>query len=99
MSKVATVPVGVVSLHFSRGKVLIFEDCIYVSNVRKNLISVSCLACNGFSAIFNKNFVSIKYDVDEICCEMLVNNLYLLELITCVLQNEATLLPLLSPPP
>ena len=35
-----------------------------------------------FLAIFNKNFVSIKYDVDEICCRLLIDNLYLLEPIT-----------------
>ena len=50
--------------------------------LEKKLILVSCLACNGFSAIFNKNYVSIKYDVDEICCGMLVDNLYILEPIT-----------------
>ena len=69
-SKVAVVTVGVMSLHFSRGKILVLEDCLYVNNVRRNLISVSCLACNGFLAIFNKNFISIKYDVDEIFCGM-----------------------------
>ena len=37
---------------------------------------------NGFLAIFNKNYVSIKYNVDEICCGMLLDNLYLLEPIT-----------------
>ena len=75
----AAVIVGVVSLHFSRGKFLVLEDCLYVPKVRRNLISVSYLSCNGFSAIFNENFVSIKYDVDEICCGMLVDNLYILE--------------------
>ena len=78
-SKVAAVAVGVVSLQFFGGKVLVLEDCLYVPNVRRNLISISCLACNGFSVIFNKNSVSIKYDVDEIYLGMLVDNLYLLE--------------------
>ena len=50
--------------------------------LEKKLISISYLACNRFSTIFNKNSVSIKYDVDEICCGMLVDNLYLLEPIT-----------------
>ena len=53
-SKVAAVAVGVVSLYFAGEKILGLEDCLYVPNVRRNLISVSCLACNGFSAIFNK---------------------------------------------
>ena len=72
----------VVSLYFGGGKILVLQDCLYIPNVRINLILVSCLACNGFSGIFNKNFISIKYDVDEICCEMLIDNLYLLEPIT-----------------
>ena len=70
------------SLYFLGGKILVLEDCLYVPNVRRNLISVSCLTCNRFSAIFNKKFISIKYDVDEICCGMLVDNLYILELIS-----------------
>ena len=78
-SKVTTVVVGVVSLHFSRGKILVLEDCLYVPNVRRNLIIVSCLVCNRFLAIFNKNFISIKYDVDEIYYGMLIDNLYILE--------------------
>ena len=82
MSKVAAVVVGVVSLYFPGGKILVLEGCLYVPNARRNLISVSCIACNGFLAIFNKNFISIKYDVDEICYGMLVDNLYLLEPIT-----------------
>ena len=80
--QVATVAVGVVSLHFTGGRVLVLQDCLYIPNVRRNLISISCLACNKFSVIFNKNFVSIKYDVDKICCGMLVDNLYILEPIT-----------------
>ena len=70
-SNVAAVIVGVVSLHFVGGKFLVLEDCLYIPNVRRNLISVFYFLCNGFSAIFNKNFVSVKYDADEICCGML----------------------------
>ena len=81
-SKVAAIVVGVVSLFFSRGKTLVLQYCPYVPHVRRNLISVSCLACNGFSALFNKNSVSIKYGADEICLGMLVDNLYLLKPIT-----------------
>ena len=61
---------------------LVLKDCFYAPSVRRNLISVSSLACNRFSAIFNKNFIFIKYDVDVICCGMLVDNLYMLEPIT-----------------
>ena len=37
------------------------------------------LACNGYSASFNKNSVSIINGVDEICSRMLIDNLYLIE--------------------
>ena len=79
---------GVVSLHFGGHKVLILKDYFYVPNIRRNLILVSCLACNRFSALFNKNSISIKYGVDEICSGMLIDNLYLIDLILhCVLTH------------
>ena len=73
---------GVVSLLFLGGKLLVLNDCLYVPNVRRNLISVSYLSCTRFSAIFNKNLVSIKCNADEICVRMLMTiciflNLYL----------------------
>ena len=83
---------GVVSLYFSRGKILVLEDCLYIPNIRKKFISVSCLSCNEFLAIFNKKIISIKYDVDEICCGMLVDNLYLLEPITHLQVNHMSLI-------
>ena len=88
MSKVAAVAMGVVSLFFSGGKLLVLNDCLYVPNVRRNLISISSLSCNGCSAIFNKNFVSIKYDVNENYCGMLVDNLYILEPISHLQVNS-----------
>ena len=69
---------GDVSLLFGGHKVLILRDCLYIPNIRRNLISVSCLACNRYSASFNKKSVSIINGVD-ICSEMLIDNLYLIE--------------------
>ena len=86
-TKVVAVTVGVVTLHFSRGKELVLDDCIYVPSVRRNLISVPILACNGFSALFNKNSISIKYD-DGIYCGMFVDNLYMLEPIALMRINS-----------
>ena len=68
-----------VTLHFGAHNVLILKNCLYVPNIRRNLISVSCLACNRFFTLFNKNFISIKYGVDEIYSRMLTDNLYLIE--------------------
>ena len=67
------------SLHFGGHKVLVLKDCLYVPNIRRNLILVSCLAYNGYSTLFNKNSVSIINGVDEICSGMLIDNLYLIE--------------------
>ena len=54
-SRVAAKTVGEVSLYFGH-KVLVLKDCLYVPQIRRNLIFVSC---NGYSASFNENSVSI----------------------------------------
>ena len=87
-SKVAAEAMGVVTLHFSRGKVLVLEDCLYVPSVRRYLISIPCLVCNGYYTLFNKKFIFIKYDVDVICVGTLVDNLYLVEPITPIQINS-----------
>ena len=86
-AKVAAIAEGVVSLHFVGGKVLVLQECLYVPSVKRNLISVLSLACNGFSAIFNKNSISIKYD-DGIYYGMFVDNLYMLEPIALMRINS-----------
>ena len=70
---------GEVSLHFGGHKVLVLKDCLYVPNIRRNLISVSCLACNEYSASFNKYSVSVLNGEDKICSGKLIDNLYLIE--------------------
>ena len=77
-SKVAAITVGMVTFHFDRSKILVLQDCLYVSSVRRNLIFVSSLACNRFSALFNKKLVFIIWNDNVICCGMLVDNLYML---------------------
>ena len=70
-SRMAAVAVGVVTLYFGGGKKLVLSDCLYVPSVRRNLVSVSCLSCNGYSSVFNKNSVFVKYNDDIICHGML----------------------------
>ena len=72
---VAAIAVGVVTLYFEGGKILVLDDYLYVPDVRRNLVSVSCLLCNGYSSIFNKSFIFIKFNDDIICCGMLHDNL------------------------
>ena len=43
------------------------------------MIFVSCLSCHGYSSLFNKNSVFVKYDDKLICVGKLVDNLYILE--------------------
>ena len=77
-TKVAAVAVGEITLQFSGDRVLVLVDCLYVPLVRRNLISVPSLACNGYSVCFNKNNVLIKKDDETICIATLIDNLYIL---------------------
>ena len=64
-SRVVAKAVGEVFLHFGGHKVLVLKDYLYIPKIRKNLISISCLACNGYLASFNKNSVSILNREDK----------------------------------
>ena len=77
-SRVAAVAVGVVTLHFEGDNFLVLSDCLYVPSVKRNLVSVFCLSYNGYSLLFNKNYIFIKYK-NIICRGMLSDNLNLLE--------------------
>ena len=87
-SRLATVARGVVTLHFGGGKRLVLRDCLYVPNVRRNIVSISCLSCNGYSSLFNKDSIFIKYGDDIICRGMLVDNLYLIEPISLQINSH-----------
>ena len=88
--RVAAVAVGVVTLHFEGGKFLVLDDCLYVSKVRRNLVSIFYLSCNGYSSVFNKDFIFVKYNNDIICCGMLSDNLYLSEPISLQINSHET---------
>ena len=90
-SRVVAKAVREVSLHFGGHKVLVLKDCLYVPRIRRNLISISCLACNGYSASFNENSVSILNGENKICSGMLIDNLYLIEPNTtlCINSHES----------
>ena len=89
-SRVAAVAVGVVTLHFEGGNFFVLDDCLYVPRVRRNLVSVFCLSCNGYSSIFNTNSVFVKYNADIICRGMLQDNFYLLEPISLQINSQET---------
>ena len=75
-SKIPVVTVGVFNLCFD-SRVLILEDCLYVPNVRMNLISATYLGKHGYCVILKDNVV-IKKDKVFICSVNIMDDLYIL---------------------
>ena len=69
--RILVVVVGVFNLCFD-SKVLILEDCLYVPNVHRNLISATYLGKHGYCFILKDNVV-IKKDKVFICFGNIVN--------------------------
>ena len=67
---------------------MVLDDCLYVPDVKRNLVSVSCLSCNRYSSAFNNDSIFVKYGNDIICRGMLSDNLYLLELISLQINSH-----------
>ena len=67
---------GVFNLCFD-SRILILEDCLYVPNVRRNLISTTYLGKHGYCAILKDNVV-IKKDKVFICSGNIVDSPYIL---------------------
>ena len=75
-SRIPVVTIGVFNLCFE-SRVLILEDCLYVPNVRRNLISATYLGKHGYCVILKDNVV-IKKDKVFICPDNIVDGLYIL---------------------
>ena len=75
-SWIPVVAIGVFNLCFDSG-VLILEDCLYVPNVRRILISATYLGKHGYCVILKDNVV-IKKDKLFICSSNIVDGLYIL---------------------
>ena len=75
-SRIPVVAGGVFNLCFE-SRVLILEDCLYVSNVRKNLVSATYLGKHGYCVILKDNVV-IKKGKVFICYGNIVDGLYIL---------------------
>ena len=75
-SRIPVVAVGVFNLYFG-SRVLILKDCLYVPNVRRNLISTTCLGKHGYCLILKYNVV-IKKDKVFIYFGNIVDGLYIL---------------------
>ena len=91
-SRIPVVAVGVFNLCFE-SRVLILEDCLYVPNVRRNLISATYLGKHGYCVILKDNVV-IKKGKVLICSGNIVDGLYILtpdkpELYNSELNNDS----------
>ena len=76
-TKVAVVAVGVVTLSFGFNRILVLNNCLYVPSFRRNLISVSKLALDGYNVCLDRN-VSIIMNKRVICSGTLQDNLYII---------------------
>ena len=75
-SRILIVAVGVFNLCFN-SRVLILKDCLYVPNVRRNLIFATYLGKHGHCVILKDNVV-IKKNKVLICSGNIVDGLYIL---------------------
>ena len=75
-SRISIVAVGVFNLCFE-SRVLILVDCLYVPNIRRNLIFATYLGKHGYCVILRDNVV-IKKGKMFICSANIVDILYIL---------------------
>ncbi|XP_075650165.1 uncharacterized protein LOC142620724 [Castanea sativa] len=75
-SRIPIVAVGVVNIWFD-SRVLILQDCLYILNVRRNLIFAIYLGKHGYCVILKDNIV-IKKDKMFICSSNIVDGFYIL---------------------
>lgn len=87
-TKVAAVAVGVISLYFGRNLIFLLKTYLYVLYVGKNLILVSILSKDGYYTFFGVSVVIRKCKL-YICYGILVGNLYIINLITSMMQHMA----------
>ncbi|KAM7523205.1 hypothetical protein LguiA_013107 [Lonicera macranthoides] len=59
-TNVATVAVEDIYLQFSQNRILMIKECLYVSSIRTNLISISRLVDDKYFVYFNDKSVIIR---------------------------------------
>ena len=74
---ISVIAIGLVVLLFDNNRTLCLEDCLFVSDFKRNLVYVSCLVEHGLTLQFNSS-VSIRSRYSFICSSDLMNNLYFL---------------------
>ena len=76
-TKVAIVVVRDITLSFDNYRILILNNCLYVPSFRRNLISVSKLALDGYKVCLDRN-VFIMTNKQVICSRTLQDNFYII---------------------
>ena len=58
---IAATAIGTFCLELSSSRTLVLDECLYVLEVRKNLISVLRLGCSGYSFLFTAKLI-VKFN-------------------------------------
>ena len=87
-ARVAVVAVGTYPLRLPLGLDLVLRDCYYVPTASRNLISVSCLAQEGYMISFHKDHCNIFYKNNKVANSFLINGLYQLHIDESVFNIE-----------
>ncbi|MBN6697926.1 DDE-type integrase/transposase/recombinase, partial [Escherichia coli] len=77
-SRVAVLAVGTYRLSLPSGLVLELADCYHVPSLTRNIISVSCIALQGFSFVFKNTWCYMYKDEILYCTAEMSNGLYVL---------------------
>ena len=87
-ARVAAMIVKTYPLRLSLRLDLVLRDCYYVPAISKNLISISCLAQEGYVISFHKNHCNIFYKNNKAANDFLINGLYQLHIDVSVFHIE-----------
>ena len=74
---VAATAIGTFYLELSSTRTLVLDDCLYVPEVRRNLVSISKLGCLGYSFLFTSKLV-VKFNNKFVTSGILQDGLYFL---------------------
>ena len=74
---VSAIAIGSVALFFNNNRTLYLKDCLYVPDLKRNLVSVSCLDQQGYSINFDSSSFIIR-NKSTICSGSLIDGLYYL---------------------
>jgi hypothetical protein len=89
---VATTAIGTFCLELSSSRTLVLDECLYVPEVQRNLISVSRLGCYGYSFLFTTKLI-VKFNNKFVASGILQDGLYVTSSIdnsvNCVENNNA----------